>query len=125
MPERTDTRSFQLTPVGNYKFVCSKVPVKKLTNGDRQFAFYEFEFEFQAPDGSIKTHSERFMTWLVGPLLKAFGFKEKETEPGVFEWEKADCVGKKVDAKIIHEPDKKDKTKMRSRMVDIIEGLPF
>jgi hypothetical protein len=119
MLERTDTRPNIITP-GKYSFTVSKVPVKKMNDNSK--VFYEFEFEYI--DGTdIKTYKERFMSWLVGPLLKAMGFKE--VEPKVFEWEREEAKGKVVDATIIHEEDKKEKGKFWPRMTEISEHIPF
>jgi hypothetical protein len=121
MPERTDTRGFRLTPAGRYKFKCTKAPVKKLTPAGHPF--YLFEFEYVADDGTIQEHREMLFPSMAGPLLTAFGFEE--IEKGVYEWEKPACVGKTVEATIAHEPDKKNKSVTRCRMIDIVETLPF
>jgi hypothetical protein len=124
MTERTDTRP-NITPEGRRKFTCAKVPVKKLSEGKNK-PYYEFTFEYM--DGTtLREHKEFVMAWMAGPLLKAFGFPE--VEPGIYEWEKETCLGKMIEATIIHEADKKDASKVRSRMTEVTavanEEIPF
>ena len=119
MPEVTDTNP-DIYPEGRTTLKAVKPAVKKLTNAGKPF--YIFEFEGMV-DGDIKTHKEVRMPWMCADILRAFGFPE--TKPGVFTWEKNDVDGKAIDCVIVHEPDFKDKTKIRARITEPTEGIPF
>lgn len=120
MPEITDTNP-DIFPEGEYEFVATKVPIKKLGQNSGK-PYYQFYFETMVED-SLRDYTEMRMPWQCADLLRAFGFKE--TKPGVFEWEKTEVPGKRIKAKIVHEADRKDATKKRPRLTEIVESIPF
>src|SRR5262245_503174 len=115
MPETTDTRP-NLFPAGEYELVATKPCVKKLTKTSSK-PYYEFVFEGTV-DGELKDHKEILFPSQCGFLLKALQCKEKPGEPGIFVWEKDEIVGRRIKAKIIHEADKKDSTRMRAKIAE-------
>jgi len=117
MLERTETNTG--LKVGKHVFTVSDVPVKKRFESGS--VVYEFVFEVKDGDKLI-THKERIPVWLSGPILKALG--AKEIEPGVFEWEKEETVGKMITADIVMEPNPKDGKSYR-RMKNFEEKVPF
>lgn len=122
MPEVTDTsRPVTTTPEGEYVFTVSEYPLKKATKSGKG-VYFLFKFSYIL-NGQPKTHTQPMMPWDLPPLLKAFGFKEVADDK--YEWDRQECQGKRIKAKIVHEPDSKDPTKTRTRMVEISEEVPF
>lgn len=85
-------------PTGEYRFKIVTVPEKGMTTSG--YAYYQFQF-ITTVEGEERPYSERFMVWLMAPICRAMGFEE--IVPGEFEWEPAWCLGKEVDATIVHE----------------------
>lgn len=121
MLETTDT-SQEITPEGDHSFTIIKPVLKKMS--DRGKPYYIFTFEY-LHEGTLKTHKEFYMPWMAGEIIKAVGGKEVEGKKGVYEWDKDAVVGKKIKATIVHEPDFKDKTKVRAKMTNPVEEVPF
>lgn len=118
--ETTDTNQ-EITPTGDFVFTVSKKVEKRLAEKSQK-PFYIFKFEYMK-GGQLSTHTEILMTWMAGPMIRALG--GKEVKPNVFEWDREAVVGSKVKATIIHEPDFKDPAKMRAKMTNIQQDLPF
>ncbi len=124
MPETTDVSSpFTLTPEGTYKFTVESVPLKRPTKKGMG-VYFEFNFFYITEEGDREKHKELLMPWQLGPFLEAFGYQQ--TTKDKYTWEREEVVNKTIEATIIHEPDYKDKTKTRAKMVDIKKSeIPF
>ena len=107
-------------PVGEYEFTVNQILKKK---NDKGTIFYIFEME-AVVDGEIRKHKEFRMPWKSGDLILALGGKVTE-KPGVFTFDREEAKGKKIKASIVHEPDYKDASKTRARIVDPTEWIPF
>lgn len=86
----------EMFPEGRYKFRVSDVPAAEEVG---QYLGWRFNFEAETEDGS-RTYSERFMVWLMAPLMRALGFPE--VKPGKFDWEPTEAMGRTITATIKH-----------------------
>lgn len=125
MRETTDTR-FKITTAGTHQMTATKPCIKKMSKSDSPKPYYEFYFEFMN-DGKLESHLEILFPNQAGMLLRAL--QCKEVEPGVFDWDKEEIIGRKIVAEIAHIPDRKDKTKLRASIVKAEpvpeEAVPF
>lgn len=92
--EKTDTRGGNFISPGHYHFTIDHV-VKGKT--PRNFVYYEF---FMVTDRG-ENYKQRFMRWLITPMLKALGCEE--TTPGVFDWDTEEVNGLSVEADVVLE----------------------
>lgn len=125
MRETTDTTS-QFNddiPDGTYDFRIAKVYGKDI-KGKRG---YEWSLDYTM-DGNLC--NGRVLTWpnQIGPLLAILG--ATELSKGKYEWEPDLMEGKTFKATIIHEPNKKDPSKIYQNMKDFkpseqTEETPF
>jgi len=81
---------------GKYTFRVVDIPMEVDVKG---YKAWQWSFEADTEDGPLP-YQERFMVWLVGPLLRALGCKE--ITPGKFDWNPTDVFGRAVNAEIIH-----------------------
>ena len=110
MRETTDTR-FKIAPAGTWAMTATKPCIKKLSVKNN--AYYTFHFEFMN-NGSFENHQEIIFPSQSAMILRAL--QCKETEAGVFDWDKEEIVGRKITATIVHEADKKDSSKIRAKI---------
>lgn len=114
MRERTET-GFELFP--ECKGVTFTV-TEAATKGKTQKGKYYYLFRFTANiDGRLRKYTEAMMVWMSGDILRALGCSE--IEKGVFDWDKAEIVGRQLVADIVHEADFKDPAKMVARLKSI------
>jgi len=113
---RLDTNG-DLFPQGTFHFKVIDVPQKGETKGG--YAYYAFKFAANV-DGEEMPYTERFMVWLMAPLCRALGFPEEE--PGVFDFDASWCLGKEIEATIVHEKIEKGPSKgnVVARMKEIL-----
>lgn len=107
-------------PDGRYEFMIIGDIVKKYGKNGGEF----FVATLQHKDG-IGQHL--FMTSMLGPLLRAIGIPE--TEKNKFDWDTTEQAGKRFIGTVSHQPDKKDPSKIRQHMADIVKvddnEIPF
>ncbi len=116
--ERVDTRGSYLQP-GHYTFTIASVPMKGDWGPGKNY--YDFDFMVRV-HGEVLSHKEKIPVWLVGPYLRAIGVPE--SEPDVFEWDKATSVGATFDAEIILESGKDGKSYRHIKNPVAIQGFP-
>src|SRR6266446_10092072 len=76
----TDTNG-DLFPEGTYRFRVSEPPFEVDVKG---YQAWQWSFDVEMQEG-LRDYNERFMVWLLAPLLRGLGFPE--VTPGRFEWE--------------------------------------
>ena len=105
----------ELFPKGRYIFRVADVPAMEEVG---QYTGWRWIFEVETDEGT-RSYSERFMVWLLAPLVRALDFKE--VTPGRFEFEPTDALGRSVVARIEHVTLDKGKSagKTVARMMDI------
>jgi len=125
MTEET-SNGFAITPEGKYVFLVAEVPKKvPLRKGAKyQIKFLTREIDDKRENSWTGKHFQTFFSWDIKPLLIAMGFEEDEKTKKI-RWDLADLKEKKVDAKIIHEPDRDDPDKSWAKMRNITEHIPF
>lgn len=115
----TDTNGNML-PQGKYTFRVSDVPTEVDVKG---YKAWQWSFDVDTEDGA-QPYQERFMVWLVAPLLRALGCKE--IAPGKFDWEPTEVLGRSVVARIEHVTLDKGasagKTVARMKDIEMIRG---
>lgn len=104
----------ELFPEGTYRFRVTDVPEEGMTSN--QYLFFRFTFWV---DETQQPYQERFMRWMMAPIVSALGFEEYK--PGKFHFEPTECVGREVVATICHEKIEKGASagKVVARMKDI------
>lgn len=118
MPETTDTsRPFTVIPEGVHTLTILEIPLKKRTKSGANFV-YEFKFGYTL-EGKRKKWTAFFMPWDLGPVLGALGFPQISEH--TYEWEREQCKDRVIKAKIIHQPDAKDATKVWPRIEEATE----
>ena len=108
-------------PEGRYTFKVSKEPEKVRKHGAQgDFISVTFFFKVQSPNGDVRDHRESILPWddRYRDLLLALGGEEDETG-NVHLNEMIDIVGKKLEARIKHEPDRDNPEKSWARIADI------
>jgi len=118
MREQTDVNEglrYFIRP-GHYEFEVVKAEVGYTTGLGKKY--YQFTFSYD----NDKVYEQRFMVWLVAPLLEALGYVADEK--GIYDWDTEEVKGKTIAADIVlEEYTKKDGTiKTKPAMVNI-EGL--
>jgi hypothetical protein len=91
----TDTNG-SLFPEGNYQFRVAEIPYQLDVKG---YTAWQWSFEAETEEGP-RIYNERFMVWLLAPLLRSLGFDE--VGPGKFNWEPTEAVNRVIPAAIKH-----------------------
>jgi hypothetical protein len=86
----------ELFPEGRYTLRLSDVPSAEEVG---QYLGWRFTFEADTEDGP-RTYSERFMVWLMAPLMRALNYPE--VKPGKFDFDPPKALGRSVVATIKH-----------------------
>lgn len=87
----------ELFPEGTYTFSVSDVPTQEDVKG---YEAWRWTFDTETEEGP-RTYSERFMVWLLAPLVRALGFEEGP--PGKFpKFEATEALDRSVVATIKH-----------------------
>ncbi len=86
----------EIFPEGKYTFCVADVPTQVDVKG---YVAWQWSFDTETDDGPT-TYNERFMVWLLAPLVRALGFAE--LVPGKFDFEPAAALGRSVTATIKH-----------------------
>ena len=117
MRERTNpNEGSQFIEPGVYDFVVEKVSIDYTTAAKKKY----YEFTFSYDDG--ETYKQRFMVWLVAPLLNALGYSPDKN--GHYDWDTDEVVGKKIRAEIALETYTNKEGLERNRPVMIgIKGI--
>lgn len=102
----------EIFPEGKYMFRVTDVPQEVDVKG---YVAWQWTFEAQTDDGPA-TYNERFMVWLLAPLVRALGYPE--TSPGKFDFEPVQALNRCVMATIKHVTLEKS-GKTVARMTDI------
>lgn len=105
----------EIFPEGTYTFRVAAVPFETEVG-----KYLAWQWSFETPiDGALRVYNERFMVWLLAPLLRALGFKE--LTPGRFDFEATEALSRSVVATIKHQTLEKGASagKTVARMVDI------
>lgn len=93
---------------GNWDFTIVSC-TKKYGGTNKDTPFYVWKLKYEKGDGE-----QILLPSMMGGLLRALGAKEEL--PNVFTWDTEDYNGKRFNATVSHEPDKKDPSKMRQKM---------
>lgn len=108
-------------PEGRYRFTIKKEPDKVWRGSEpNRFIAVTFFLKAEAPDGSVRDHTESVLPFdeKYRDILFALGGLEDEAGE-VHIGEMVDIVGKSFVAHIRHEPDKNDSSKSWARIVDV------
>mgnify|MGYP001558339642 CR=1 FL=1 len=111
-----------LYPQGEAGFTCVRVD-KKLNPSNKPYYIFVFS---SFVDGYSKPYKEIRAPWMSGDLIVALGGTDEGN--GKFKWDRSLVAGKKIICSIVHEPDFKDKTRLRARItnpVPVDETIPF
>lgn len=83
-------------PEGTYRFRVAQVPEETDVKG---YKSWQFSFETQTDEG-LQLYNERFMLFLIAPLMRGLAFKE--VVPGKFDFEPTAALGLSITARIVH-----------------------
>ena len=83
-------------PEGTYQFRVATVPEETDVKG---YKGWQWSFEAETDEG-IRTYNERFMVWLLAPLLRGLQFEE--LAPGKFDFEPTEALNRTFTATITH-----------------------
>lgn len=86
----------ELFPEGRYKFRVTEIPEEVEI---KSYIAYQWAFDADTDEGPMP-YRERFMVWLVAPLVRGLGFKE--IAPGKFDYEATQALGRECMATIKH-----------------------
>jgi len=105
---------FPLLAEGQYTFKIIDEPEKRRGSGGG--VYYIFKFKAQAPDGSLHDFRDTFPPWdeRFGILLTLCG--GEEDEGGAVHISETEVKGKYFKASIIHEPSRKEPSKMLAKI---------
>jgi hypothetical protein len=105
-----------LFPEGTFVFTIESIPETGQYPSGHKYVQFHFETEVE---GEMRTYSERFVVWMIAPLMQALGFKE--VKPGHYDFEPTACMGKEIRGTIVHEKMEKGKRigETVARMKDI------
>jgi len=86
----------EIFPEGKYSFRVAEVPEEVDVKG---YVAWQWVFEADTDEGPMP-YRERFMVWLLAPLLRALKFKE--IAPGKFDFEPTAALNREVTGTIKH-----------------------